>query len=251
MLVLRRMPCDRIKRTVRLPPAKAATYIKETHRILRRKSVPLKALQALVGKLGHASIILPAARSFFTPINAAMRGGLKRICLGEWSDIRAALNDLCSLIHILGSRPTHVWEILIDMPCYVGYYDAAAEGVGGIWFPLGEAMPPLVWRLAFLPDIAQDVVSLSNPNGSITNSDLDLAAEVLAMGVLLAKALIIKHQPIGTLCNNSPTVSWIDKMASKSRSPTAHGRAPPPRIGLHARLSPNNSSRPWEGQHHG
>jgi hypothetical protein len=49
------------------------------------------------------------------------------------------------------------------------------------------------------------------------------------VGVLLAKALTIKHQPIGTLCDNPPTVSWIDKMVSKSRSPTAgrllHGLA--------------------------
>jgi hypothetical protein len=164
---------DGIKRTVRLPPAKAAAYIKETHRILRRKSVPLEDLQMLVGKLQHASIILPAAQGFFTPINAAMRGGLKRIGLGVRSDIRAALNDLCSLIRILGSGPTHVREILIDMPHYVGYHDAAAEGAGGVWFSLGHQMPPVVWRLAFLPDIAQDVVSLSNPDGSITNSNLE------------------------------------------------------------------------------
>jgi hypothetical protein len=36
---------DGIKRTVQLPPAKAAVCIKETHRILRQKSVPLKDLQ--------------------------------------------------------------------------------------------------------------------------------------------------------------------------------------------------------------
>ncbi len=212
---------DGIKRTVRLPPAKAAVYIKETHRILCRKSVPLKDLQTLVGKLRHASIILPAAQGFFTPINAAMQGGLKRIGLGVRSDIRAALNDLCLLIRILGSRPTHVQEILIDMPCYVGYHDVAAEGAGGVWFPLRHQMPPVVWCLAFLPDIAQDVFSLSNPDRSIINSNLELAGEVLAIGVLLAKASVIKHQPIGMLCNNFPTVSWIEKMASKSRSPTA------------------------------
>ncbi len=212
---------DGIKGTVCLPPVKAAAYIEEMHWVLHRKSVPLKDLQTLVGKLRHASIILPAAQGFFTPINAAMRGGLKRIGLGVRSDIRAALNDLCSLIRILGLRPTHVREILIDMPCCVGYHDAAAKGAGGDWFPLGRQMPPVVWRLAFPPDIAQDVVSLSNPDGSITNSNLELAAEVFAIGVLLAKAAFIKHQPIGTLCNNSPTVSWIEKMASKSRSPMA------------------------------
>ena len=161
---------DGIKWTVRLPPAKAVAYIKETHRLPRQKSVPLKALQTLVGKLRHASGILPAAQGFFTPINAAMRGGLARIGLGKRSDIRAALNDLCSLIRVLGLRPTHVWEILIDMPCYVGYHDAAAEGVGGVWFPLGHAMPPLVWRLAFPPDIAQDVVSLSRTDQTPTRT---------------------------------------------------------------------------------
>jgi hypothetical protein len=150
-----------------------------------------------------------------------MQGGLKKIGLGQRSDIQAALNDLCSLIHILSLHLTHVREIIIDMPRYVGYHDAAAKGAGVVWFHLGHAMPPVVWRLAFLPDIAQDVISLSIPKGSITNSDLELAAEVLAIGVLLAKALVIKHQPIGTLCDNSPTVSWIEKMASKSRSPTA------------------------------
>ena len=82
-------------------------------------------------------------------------------------------------------------------------------------------MPPVVWHVAFLPDISHNVVSLSNPAGSITNSDLELAAEVLAVGALLAKAPVIKHQPIGTLCDNTPTISWIEKMASKSTSPIA------------------------------
>jgi hypothetical protein len=142
-----------------------------------------------------------------------MRKGLKKIGLGQRSDIWAALNDLCSLISILDLHPTHVWEIVIDMPRYIGYHDAAANGAGGVWFPLGHAMPPGVRRLAFSPDIAQDVVSLSNPKGSITNSNLELAAEVLAIGMLLAKAPVMKHQPIGTLCDISPTVIWIKKTA--------------------------------------
>ncbi len=68
---------DRIKRTVRLPPEKAATYIQEIHRVLWRTLVSLKTLQRLVGQLRNASIILPAARGFFTPINAAMKGNPK------------------------------------------------------------------------------------------------------------------------------------------------------------------------------
>ena len=60
-----------------------------------------------------------------------------------------------------------------------------------------------------------------NPNGSITNSDLELAAEVLAVGVILSEAPAVKHETLGTLCDNSPTVGWIDRVASRLLYPTA------------------------------
>jgi hypothetical protein len=211
-----------IKQTVHLPPAKAAAYIRETHRILRRKSVPLKILQGVVGKLQHASIILPATRGFFTPINSAMKGSPKHIILGAHSEVRAALKDLCTLLRILALQPTHVRELVPDMPHYVGYHDAAAERVGGVWFSLVDNMPPVVWRVAFPHDIASKVVSDGYPEGrGLTNSNLKLAAEVMAVGIALAVAPKVKHVPLGTLCDNTPMVSWIEKMASKAKVSTA------------------------------
>ena len=212
---------DGVKRTVRLPAEKAKAYIKEAHQVLRRKTVPLRKLQALVGKLRHASVILPAAKGFFTPINTALRGTPKVIGLGQSSEARAALEDLITLLRLLSSRATHVNELVADMPRYVGYHDAAAEGAGGVWFSLMDHMPPLVWRERFPPDITLDVVTDANPQGGITNSDLELAAEVLAIGVILEQAPNIRHAPLGTLCDNTPTVSWVEKMASKAKTPTA------------------------------
>jgi hypothetical protein len=211
---------DRIKRTVRLPPEKAAAYIRETHHILRRKFVLLKMLQGVVGKLQHASIILQAAKGFFTLINAAMRGNPKIIGLGENSEVRVALEDIISLLRILSLRPTHMRELVPDMPHYVEYHNAAAEGAGGVWFLLVDDMPPQVWRTEFPVDIATDVISDDNPEEKITNLDLELVAEVFAVGIALEKAPQAKHAPLGTLCNNTPTISWIDRMASKSKSPT-------------------------------
>jgi hypothetical protein len=210
-----------IKRTIQLPPLKATAYIRETHCILQQKLFPLKALQTLVGKLRHASIILPPARGFFTPINAAMKVETKVIGLGKASEIRAALEDLCSLLRLLGLRPTHVRELVVDMPRYAGYQDAAAEGAGGVWFSLVHNMQPVVWRLLFPCDIPEEVVLFNNPSGRLTNLDLELAAEVMGVGVLLAEAPVITHEPLGALCDNTPTVSWIEKMASKSITPMA------------------------------
>ncbi len=154
---------------------------------------------------------------FFTPVNAAMRGSPKSVGLGANSEVQAALEDMCTLLHLLLSRPTHVRELVPDMPHYVGYHDAAATGAGGVWFSLTNDMPPFVWRPAFPPDIESEVVSDDNPDGRLTNSDLELAAEVLAVGVMLAIAPEVKHIPLGTLCDNTPTVSWINKMASKAK----------------------------------
>ncbi len=188
--------------------------------MLRRKTVPLKKLQMLVGKLRHALIILPAAKGFFSPIYDAQRGSPNIIGLGADSKVWGALEDLISFMHLLSSRPTHVRELVPDMPHHAGYHDAAAEGAGGVWFSLCDDTPPVMWREAFPEDIAQEVVSVDMPNGQLTNSDLELVAEVLAVGVALERSGS-KHTPFGTLCDNTPTVSWVDKMASKPKSPIA------------------------------
>ena len=208
-----------ITRTVRLQEDKSRSYTKEAHAMLRRKRIPIKTFQATVGKLRHAALILPAACGFFTPLNNILKAPEKSITLGE--DAQAAVRDICTLIHQLHKRPTHVNELLPNPPSYVAYHDAAAEGAGGVWFSLVSNMQPLVWRVAFPQDIADEVRSDNNPTGSITNSDLELAAEVLAAAVMLAQAPVTKHVTLGTLCDNSPTVGWIERMASRSIFPTA------------------------------
>jgi hypothetical protein len=209
-----------IKRTVCLP-AEAMAYINEAHTVLQRKTVPLKTLQVLVGKLRHALVILPVAKDFFTPLNNAMKGSPKHVGMGASSEVQADLEDLILLMKMLSRRPTHVTELVTDMPHYTSYHNATAEGAGRVWFSLINHMLPSVWREEFPTNIAANVISEDNPLGGITNSDLKLAVEVLAIGVILTTAPKIKHAPLGTLCDNTPTVIWVKKMASKANTPTA------------------------------
>ncbi len=104
-----------VTRTVRLPAEKVKAYIKEAHKILRQKTVQLKSMQALVGKLKHALVILPAAKGFFTPINTALQGNPKVIGLEKSSEVRAALQDLITLLCLLSAHATHVDELVADM----------------------------------------------------------------------------------------------------------------------------------------
>jgi len=178
----------------------------------------LENLQITIGKLRHAALILPATQGFFTPLNNVLNTPTKTIKLND--NCRDAILDTCTLIHRLSKQPTHVNELLPNPPSYVAYHDASAEGAGGVWFSLSTDMQPLLWRITFPRDITNSVISDDNPSGCIANSDLELVAEVLAVGVILLEAQEVKHKTLGTLCDNSPTVGWIDRMASRSMYPT-------------------------------
>ena len=103
-----------IKQTVCLPKEKAQLYIKEAHAMLRRRKIPVKSLQTIVGKLRHAALILPATQGFFTPLNKVMKSQEKSVILNE--DAREAIVDTCTLIHGISKRPTHVNELIPNLP---------------------------------------------------------------------------------------------------------------------------------------
>lgn len=210
--------CNGRDRTIRLPEAKAAAVVKELATVLRQRKVRLKRFQKLVGKLRHAALILPAAKGLFTPINLAMRGASVDVAIGKDCEVRRNLQELGALIADLAKRPTHVDELVPRTPDFVGYCDACATGAGGVWFGGNIGLEPLVWRVHFPPDIANAVVSETNPDGSVTNSDLELAGVVLRH-IALKTHTCVAHKQLGAYCDNSPTVVWVDRMASRATSP--------------------------------
>ncbi len=151
-------------------------------------------------------------------------------------------------MQLLSSQPTHVRELVQDVPHHASYHDAAAEGAGGVWFSLCDNTPPVVWREGFPEDIAREVVSVDTPNGRLTNSDLELAAEVIAVEVALER-MNSKHTPLGTLCDNTP-----DRQLGGGgiKIQISHCRAPPMRPCLHAVVCPGGSSHnspcTWSGE---
>jgi len=174
----------------------------------------------LVGRLQHAARILPASRGFFTPLYNALKGLPDSVGLGKNSEVRHALLDVANVIKDLAVRPTHVTELVQQGLDYAGYCDASAFGAGGVWFGSGTALLASVWRIQWPQDITSDVVSYANPNGRLTNSDLEMAAVVLQQAVLearLGSAIAGTQAAIGS--DNTPAVAWTTRMASRSASP--------------------------------
>ena len=56
---------------------------------------------------------------------------------------------------------------------------AKEQGAGGVWLPGNKPPAPVVWRLQWPQEIKDARLTWENPKGTITNSDLEMAAELL------------------------------------------------------------------------
>jgi len=184
--------------------------------VTRKESIPRKRFEKLRGRLRHACIGIPAGKGLLGPIDAALRGEQRSIRIKRNAQVRDALKDFSSLIKILGNRPTHCRELIVDTPGYIGYCDASKLGAGGVWLSGRLRLPPVVWRLEWPDDIRLSVVSFDNPTGTITNSDLEMAG-MLIHYLVLEHLVSLKHVHVAAWCDNTPTVSWTNKLSS-SRS---------------------------------
>jgi hypothetical protein len=210
---------DGAKRCIELPPDKIEKLTAELHSMHRKKRVPRKEFEQIRGRLRHACIGIPAGKGLMGPIDGALRGDHKWINIRGNPALKEALGDFQTLIRILGQRPTSCKELVVTAPGYSGYCDASKLGAGGVWISGTLLLSPVVWRIEWPPDIRERVVSFANPNGTISNSDLEMAA-MLAHYLVLEHIVCLKHVHVAAWCDNTPTVSWTNKLSS-SRSRVA------------------------------
>ena len=87
--------------------------------------------------------------------------------------------------------------------------------MGGIVIGKLLAVPPVVFRLEWPQDIQRSIVTMDNPMGSITNSDLECAGLLLLWLVIEATVPYLCHKRITLYSDNSPSISWIQWLASR------------------------------------
>ena len=176
---------DGATRCIELAEKKQAAILRELKTILRmRGGVPFKQLEKLIGKLRHAAIGIPAGKSLFGPINQLMAQKPPAIYWERCPDVRVALQDWKQLIREAAKEPTHVKELVSGEADYKGTLDASGKGAGGIWISGNKLLAPIVWRVEWPQEIRDRLVTFDNPGGDITNSDLEMAAELLGWLVL-------------------------------------------------------------------
>ena len=195
-----------MKGTINLPPivSNASTTILDEVRGRRR--VSLRQWRRLVGELRSMMIALPGAEGLFTQLQAALvthRAGRIRVT-------RAVADELADwdwLAADVAGRPTSIAECVRKAAARVGACDASGDGMGGVVFDVTSPTAPICWRARFPPDVAEALVSWTNPGGTLTNSDLELAGVVAHHDVVVRHA-DVRHTTVATLCDNTPSVAW-------------------------------------------
>jgi hypothetical protein len=213
---------DGVLRTMELPPEKIERIMESLATAISTKRLPLKEFRTLLGKLQHASMAMPAGKCILTPLHKFVEANKDRRVLyfANRPVILEALRDIRILLRESTSRPTHVRQLVPDLPSYIGFCDACKRGAGGVWISGNKNIQPVVWRLEWPPDIQARLVSWSNPQGDLTINDLEMAG--LLLHYLVLELLVdLKHEHVAAWCDNTSTVSWARRMTS-SKSKIGH-----------------------------
>jgi hypothetical protein len=85
--------------------------------------------------------------------------------------------------------------------------------MGGIIIGKLSECQPTVFCLQWPPDITASIIIKSNPTGTLTNSDLELAGLVLLWIMMEHVCMDLAEKRVSLFSNNSPSMGWVQRMA--------------------------------------
>jgi hypothetical protein len=157
-----------------------------TNSFQHKKQVSEKLWRRVLGELRSMSIGIPESRGLFSQLQEGLKYTEKGR-LRVTSDRKDQLADFEYLAQGLAERPTHLSELVPDHPVTVEPHDASGTGMGGVWIPAitNSNLSPILWQDKFPETITKKLVSFDNPQGTITNSDLELAGGIAHADILI------------------------------------------------------------------
>lgn len=196
-----------------------------------QKRIAVKKWHKILGELRSMALALPGARNMFSQMQLALSNKIgSRVNTNK--GVHQALDDFRWMLNDIKSRPTRIAELIPLLASALGYHDASGTGAGGVWFPHQSLDPrtkpgetpshtPLVWRYKWPQDIIDALVTDDNPNGTITNSDLELAGGLLHLEAI-AHHFDVRERTILSKTDNLATMFWQRKGSATSEKPPAY-----------------------------
>ena len=101
-------------------------------------------------------------------------------------------------------------EIVDALPVAYGTANACGIVMGGVWLSAEPGFIPLLLRQQFPLDIQRKLVTYHNKSGTISNSDLELAAQLASHNILVQQYKCQEHT-ISTFTDNVSARAWQHK----------------------------------------
>ena len=212
---------DTLALTIELPPHQRKRLLDTLNENRHRQRISVKDWHKLLGELRSMVLAIPGGQGLFSHLQLAFcTEDKKRLCLHK--HVQDQLEDFYALATSVADRPTRLAELFPSDPSHLGACDASGLGMGGIWFHHSSTglITPKAWRYEWPPDISAALVSDDNPNGTITNSDLELAGTI-AHEAVLAQVVSLRDTTVATLCDNTPAVNWRRRGSVTTSGPAA------------------------------
>ena len=209
---------DTIRQTIELPAHRKQEIARLFHDLASRTRVTEKHWHKILGKLRFISVAIPGSAGLFSALQLALqRSSHGRIRITQ--ALRHHIEAFAALAADLSHRPTHLAEIVPEAPKLLGTTDAAKAGMGGVYFDSeGHCY---LWRQPFTPEIQSRLVSVDNPTGDVTNSDLEHAG-LLGQVSLMSTTHDIRYATVVNGCDNTPAVSRTSRGAVTSEGAGAY-----------------------------
>ena len=196
---------------------KLLTILKGWIRTGKRGSagIPFSDFESTIAKIRHAFQSIPAGCGLLSPCNRVLKMRPPNAYLQRNVAVLTAVEGCQTLLRESTKEPTRCRELVSGWPDYIGIVDASGHGVGGVIFGEISHCTPVVFRWEWPADIKNNIVTLSNPSGGLTNSDLEMAGLIMLWLVLEGVCPSLCEKRVTLFSDNSPTVSWVTRLASR------------------------------------
>ena len=199
-----------------------------------RKRITVLDFQRALGELRSLALAIPGTRGLFSALQETLSQQLPDNRIRITDTLHSVFDDFRVLLADLHSRPTRIPELIPLTPTLHCCHDAAGFGAGGVLFPTPctvsrpfsgssgypDGPAPVVWRMPFARAITKLLVTQHNPQGTLTNTDLELVGSILQSEAAV-QCFDMRERTHLQRTDNIGTLFWQRKGSTTTVKPAA------------------------------
>jgi hypothetical protein len=157
----------------------------------------------------------PAGVGLLSPCNRVLATTPPIVWLNSQKQVLAVIIGCRTLLRESTKDPMRCRELVSGWPELIRIADASSQGVGGVVMGETSQCIPTVFCWEWPQDVTANVRSFSNPMGTITNSDLEMAGVLILWLVMEVVCQPLQEKRVVLFSNNSPEKRWMKCLASR------------------------------------